>query len=265
MNNIMYDNRYYLRDYHSGNPIGFNFHSIPSENISNTFFIGSEIEIEPIDDTDENNLVYKDKLLSSLHKLADYNWIHCENDDSLVNGVEIITQPMSLQFIRLYGYNLIKKINSLIHKYNFTGNKRRCGLHFHISRLNFNSATEDILWDIFYRFSNELMFLSGRNNIEHMNHYCRFPISNDHWDQVDRYSALNLFPTDTIEFRFPSGLNRSWEWMGWVEFFIGLIKYVVKLKSIRSIEDIASFTDLINNIPESRSIYVKRLLKRLPM
>ena len=253
---------FYLKGYHNGNPKGLMFHSLPGENLSNTLFIGSEIEIEPVNGcsiTEEQ----KDKLLHLLHRIGDYNWMHCEEDKSLINGIEIITQPMSLKFINLYGYNFIKKIYKCISKYNYSGNNVRCGLHFHVSRTNFRSRTENILWNIFYKFSDEFIRLSGRNNIESINRYCKFPTSEDHWDQKDRYSALNLFPLDTIEYRFPSGLNRVWEWKGWIEFFIGLTRYAIKTNGVKNIKRIKNFRELISSIPECKSMYVKRLLRRL--
>lgn len=255
-------NEFYLKGYHNGNPLGIMFHNIPGENLNNTFFIGSEIEIEPIDE--ESFLEEsKERLLYYLHKYGDYTWMHTEEDKSLKNGIEIITQPMSLRFITLYGFNFIKRIYRLVRRYNYSGNKIRCGLHFHVSRTNFRSRTENILWNIFYRFKNEFIKLSGRNNIDHLNRYCKFPDTNNHWDQMDRYSAINLFPLNTVEYRFPSGLNNTWEWMAWAELFIYLTKYATKVNGVKTINNLNGFNDLVNNIMEEKSIYVKRLLARL--
>ena len=214
----------FIRSYHDRNPEGLCFHP-PFNPIVEPLplYAGSEIEVS----SSWCNGALLQELAFTLHEELGFGVCHCEMDKSVNNGLEVITQPMTLNFILNGGFQWIQKICEICKFYGFTGRDASCGLHFHVSKNGFNALTEGNLWKLFYRFNMEFRNLSGRSSFNKLERFAKFPRGENQWEQHDRYYAINLFPLDTVEFRFPAGLdvNKPEIWLGFAEIFIGIVEW----------------------------------------
>lgn len=246
--------------YHDGNPVGLKFHFTDDEDPLSALFIGSEIEMET------DGKVNCEKLAFKIHREFDFDFCHFEIDKSLKkdHGVEIITQPMTLNYALNGGFQKVARVIQLAKGCGYCGNHETCGLHFHISRTDFLVHTEDIIWKLVNKFHKEFTMLSGRSNLEKMEKYARFiPNSVNKFDQETRYYAMNLFPLNTVEFRFPAGLDKTYEWMGFAEIFSGFVDWARKKNYSSRVLNQYDFEKLRNVIPEWGLPEAEKLLKRV--
>lgn len=168
-------------------------------------FLGFEIEVitysninECIDDfiqiCDNNN----------------FNWqkyFHIEEDGSLTNGIEFISQPLSFNV----AYDVIPKMTRFLKCANFDIDSS-CGGHIHITKNNFvKSRMIDILQ--FMELNKDFIFDYSQRDIGRFNRWSPFYDTNlgnlenialeNRWG--DRYHIINFSNYDTIEFRFFKG------------------------------------------------------------
>lgn len=129
-----------------------------------------------------------------------------ENDSSLNNGFEIISQPMSLQYWRQRGIN---KIEELIYDLQLedvitSWESGRCGLHVHFNKKEWDKDTQRQLIRFICHNHEYFKMLSGREDFE----YCKPPklirYDLENIRNGDRYLMLN-FTNNTIEFRLFRG------------------------------------------------------------
>ena len=147
----------------------------------------------------------------------------CKTDGSLGDeGLEIVTYPCSLRFMmEQYPFEDIAQI-AIRHRYT-SHDAGTCGLHIHVSRagLGETEMEKDLtvakLMILFDRFWDKLVRFS-RRNIEQMN-WCKKPDVYTDADEEgtddeivgktkqwrDRYHAINLTNSQTIEFRLFRG------------------------------------------------------------
>lgn len=186
-------------------------------------YYGIEIEASGAGRSDRN--------VNELHNaLNDARYIVCKGDASVNNGIEVVTMPSTLNYL-LDGDELDNICDTLqVLGY---GADRSCGLHIHVSRASLatDTLTETmvrarILW-LVERFKAELKQLARRETWQ----YCRFASDKGfprglgwrdmdalfrdrvfEFDRIyrnmsarDRYLAVNLGPSETIEFRLFGG------------------------------------------------------------
>lgn len=157
--------------------------------------------------------------------------IHCERDGSIQFGAEIISEPATLQYhMRKFGWA------DILHAIGKAGGKGHdapdacCGLHVHVGRTGLGNTDDArdlctaklmILMDRWHE--RELYAFSRRRTLSEMSDWAKKVCANilptDRRDVVvsksrgascnrDRYCALNLTNSATIEFRiFRSTLN----------------------------------------------------------
>lgn len=188
------------------------------------------------------------------------NFVYFEEDGSLSRGFEIITQPATLEYhtsiMKLYE----KAFNSA-KNYNFKSHDTdTCGLHVHFNRSFFTeNATEEQadlyltrLLYLFEKFWNEMVIFSRRKISEIEDYACRYDESPK--DTVkgfkrskfykNRYHAVNLTNTNTIEFRIFKGTLNP-------ETFLATLQLCQKLvcvsKYAQSVEELQNlkFEDLL--------------------
>lgn len=123
-------------------------------------FFGFELEMELNDRRDAADFAYR--------QLEPDDWAYLKNDGSLDNGFELVTHPMSFDFLMGADnspelWNTISKLRSDYGARSY--NTRTCGFHIHISRTGFNGGAH------MHRFlnlvySNEYLFtkLAGRKS-----------------------------------------------------------------------------------------------------
>ena len=134
-------------------------------------------------------------------------YFHIEEDGSLNNGVEFISQPLSPNVV----YEIIPKMTRFLKSANFDVDSS-CGGHIHITKNNF---TKNRMVDIlqFMELNKDFIFDYSQRDINKFNRWSPFyntnlgELENIALDNVysDRYHIVNFSNYETIEFRFFKG------------------------------------------------------------
>lgn len=204
------------------------FHAKADER-TNTYF-GFELEVEAVHDTINHGVEIVKK-----HTTDDL--VYLKSDGSLNDGFEIVTHPMSHEFaMGDFPWQMLEDLRVAGFR---SWNTDTCGLHVHVSRRAF--ADRSHLWKWTYLINknvNECIQLAGRNS-----HYARFNGVKDTSDVVlrkkmaeQRYTAINLIPSRTVEVRIFKGSLRIPRVKTALDFMQSSIEFANKL----SIKDASS-------------------------
>tara|TARA_R100000773_G_scaffold25352_1_gene22155 strand:+ start:594 stop:2156 length:1563 start_codon:yes stop_codon:yes gene_type:complete len=215
------------------------FKNLNSSNESNEKF-GIELECE----FNTDDVRTKSEIVRSIRNINDSKSFYCVNDGSLSDGVEIVSHPLSYDFIQNFDWNKIFRFRGDLISYNTDS----CGIHVHINRdcmsvlqqykfvqffnthstfgfrisqrkkdnINKWSKFRDLLGDEFkkqllYSYKSDL-----RNNNINYSKYKNIELG-------DKYYATNLKHSKTIEIRiFRGTLNKT--------SFLKNIEYVKSVK-----------------------------------
>lgn len=186
-------------------------------------YMGFELEVDMGDDVRYDD--YRDNVGSctdDLYDLFDSGYLHFEDDGSLDNGFEMITQPASVSHhLSLFDDGTYAKMCRICNDYGFRSHDiGTCGLHIHLDKEYFgdklDSASAKLLF-LFERHWDNLKKFSRRRD----EHWChRYLNPSDNWFKIDsiksvisaaknraldRYYAVNLSNYDTIEIRLWRG------------------------------------------------------------
>lgn len=171
------------------------------------------------------NKEYKDKFL--------YN----KSDSSLDSGVEIVTSPLDKQTLT----ELLGRMNKGLSKVGSIKNyNKNAGIHIHVNRASIDSLTVYKLSYLLNMSATEdekriIYYISGRNRTsttETSNYH--YAIVGDDCTQIkackpgDRYRALNLNNSNTIEFRMFASTTKVENILMYVDFVDDLIEYASK-------------------------------------
>lgn len=234
------------------------------------YYIGKEIELEPDGYSDISGVV------EAIEK--NINAVAMEDGSLNSGGVEVVTHPESWQYLLEHKQNYINFFDDMKKlEYKNCGG---CGLHFHVSRPN-----EDIIARVIVlleSFKEEIKKLSRRTDYK-LNRWSHFlsdgDISNDEKLKYqstkyikeeyvnkyhDRYLALNLNNSNTIEFRFFDGANNFEEFWGALQFIHNLMEIAFdEEKDINTIKwaDLIEGEELINQAEKQGVLNVDKLAK----
>lgn len=221
----------------------------------------------------ELEVAYGGELDSTVEKVlplinTDENiYMYCSHDSSLTDGIENITQPMTLEYHR----SLYDNYKAVFEKYKeldyLSHDTPCCGFHIHFNRSFFEDDEETCITKLCYlfeKFWKEILLFSRRTNKRQVNRYCKqidvsideFINSSNKSDNHDwRYYALNLINEETIEFRlFRGTLN--------VDTFFATLELVNNLvlssrnKTVQELHEMR-FTDLLTT--DTLKDYWKRM------
>lgn len=174
-------------------------------------YLGVELEIDNGGECDTNA-----NLLQMVGN-ADHDHIYIKHDGSLKDGLEIVTHPMSLGYHR---YEMPWR--EIIHKaleLGYTSHKPgTCGLHVHVNRDSLGDdyqEQENTIARILFlveNFWHELLRFSRRTQKQMDDWASRYGRKDDPKEVLhsakrsgDRYTCVNLTPSETIEFRLFRG------------------------------------------------------------
>lgn len=226
-----------LLDYHGLR--SFDFYKLPTE-VNPREYVGHEVEIEPLGSTDIKGV---------LRAINNNNINAVGEEDSSLNygGVEIVSHPETYEYKLAHKENyrnLFKDLQELNY-----GNCGHAGLHFHVSR-----PSEDIISRIIVileSFKEEIKKLSRRNGrfgwskfltdyytgVENIKYQSSKYLKEDYVNkQHDRYLALNLNNSNTIEFRFFNGANNFEEFWGALQFIHNIMDIAYSDKELNTIQ-----------------------------
>lgn len=220
-----------LYDYHSFND--WELHSQPNENPD--FYIGHELEIDLGDDIREA----RDIITRHLPCI-------CMHDGSLsYRGLEMISHPLSYNYMLSKENDYRDTFNELTHSLNYKShNTSSCGLHFHITRPQ-NTDIIDRIILFMETYKEEIITFSRRKHYE-ITSWCNFlsdrrtSVNEKELKSLDyikkyketsnRYMALNLTNSRTIEFRIFKGTLKYETFMACFEFVYFLTKLASNLE-----------------------------------
>lgn len=189
----------------------------------NDRYIGVELEVEMRRNWTGSD---REKVATAIHAAVNNSEygkkLFFENDGSLNDGFEMITQPMSLPALReTFGFlrneELVRPIRSHA--------TDTCGLHVHVSRRGLSNLTIGRAVTFVHDPANEpfISALARRYN----NGYCRVvpkQLDTAHLPE-SRYEAVNLTGDATLEFRLFRGSLRYEAVVAAVEFCHALLEF----------------------------------------
>ena len=222
-----------LYDYHEFS--NWRLHHLPEETNENEpeFYIGHELEIDDGDDMED--------AVSSISQVDGI----CMHDGSLsYRGIEFISHPLSYKYMlsKEQDYRaLFDHLTNLGYK---SHNTTTCGLHFHVTRPE-NPKVIDRIILFMETYKEEIFKISRRTSTSELNRWARFLSDKrqgtnpkliksldyivNNKDTSDRYQALNLTNSNTIEFRFFKGTLKYETFMADFEFVNNLVHYASDL------------------------------------
>lgn len=197
-------------------------------------FLGVELEVEMVDRYAERN--DKARQLNDLINGGDVGKkVFFENDGSLTNGFEVVTNPMSLPAHRELWKWLQDKsaTKGLISHKGRDGNSSSCGLHVHVNR---DSLTKLQIAKMVAFVNNpdnqEFMTALARRYGQAATGYCRIKADKAKVGKAasssDRYEAVNVTPRHTIEFRIFRGTLKYESLVAAIEFVHALCEYTAR-------------------------------------
>lgn len=203
-----------------------------------TRFFGVELEVDngyDCEDTaDSVNFMSEDR-------------IYCKRDGSLCDGFEMVSHPCTLEFHKTsMGW---KKIMETVRCNGFESEDTdTCGLHVHVNRDSLGESQKEQeltiakLILLIERFYDDELLCFTRREMDKLEDWAKKPSSNikanDNYTTIhdklhynvrgDRYTALNLNNSKTIEFRVFRGTLKFSTFIASIELCDALIKYAEK-------------------------------------
>lgn len=200
--------------------------------------LGVELEIDGGGEEDEE----AEHLLNVANR--DCEHIYIKHDGSLDDGMEIVTHPMSLAYHQneMPWKELLEKAISRGYRSHQAGT---CGLHVHVNRSSLGitrSQQEDTIARILFlveTFWNELLRFSRRTQDQLNRWASRYGRKDEPKDvlrsaktNADRYTCVNLTPSNTIEFRI----------------FRGTLKYNTLIATLQLVECLCSVAFAMSDV-----------------
>ena len=162
----------------------------------------------------------------------------CKSDGSIGhNGIEIVTVPMSFEFIKNtdYFFNFYKNVGGFLGSFS----RNSTGVHIHIGRKFLTTLQQAKIVDFINNSMNfdYLIKIAGRDFVnDNSNSYAR-PLFKDHSikdvadyiksrSSADKYNAVNINHRDTIEIRIFKGNVKPEVLYRYVEFTDALVNFV---------------------------------------
>lgn len=216
-------------------------------------FFGIELELEGHTET----------RLQQAHELLKKHCIF-KRDGSITNGMEIVSKPANIQehkeaFKPFFDANLGYKAES------------NCGIHIHASRGNMSFLQLGRIYAFMSKNTGSVIKIAGRESS-----YAKFDTSGNvlsPWYKVsgdkyvkakrfswDKYTAVNMAPEHTIEFRIFKSTTKWDEFCRFLEFPDALISYCSLAGNdnhgkIRTLKDMLMFSNFADFVSSRGSIY----------
>ena len=238
---------YDIDDYHTAkNGSHWKFFKT-KDDVGSLDYIGTELEVEA-KKYDPENVAFEARKI--LNKTNEGTLAHFEHDGSLNDGVEIIFNPMTLNYIYSQE-NLLKTAFDKISTMARSHDTSSCGLHIHYSRGKFNHEAITRLVYLFEKFRTKLEKFARRTSS-----YAKFYrwgdlsidyVSNHVDYNEDRYRAVNLRNSDTIEIRIFKGTLKFSTYMASIELVNNFMQAALRFSNEET--EKLTFEEIINLLP----------------
>ena len=185
-----------------------------------------------------------------------------ETDGSLDEGFEIISKPMSFNYIVENKDFFNKMIDELEDNSYKSYSTQTCGHHIHISKSPFTTRQIEIFVALFEYYKEEFTTLSRRNKSK-LDRWASF--SNEVFDKVDldnpiifseviercmldrdKYKAVNLRHSSTIEIRIWRGTLNKLEFLSRIEMLNNIAMYIFENEEM--LENMVFGRDSLTNL-----------------
>ena len=196
------------------------YHYVPEFHFfgSGKRYFGVELEIDKGGEDKDN----AKEILDVGNVESEHDRIYCKHDGSLVDGFEIVTHPMTLEYheSQMPWVGVCSKARKLGY---YSHQTDTCGLHIHVNRDSLgdtNAQQEAVIGRIIYlveRYWNELLIFSRRTEYQLTRWACRYGYKDQPKEMLEhvkkgrssRYTCVNLTNEETIEFRIFKGTLKS--------------------------------------------------------
>tara|TARA_R110000796_G_scaffold168408_1_gene285356 strand:+ start:455 stop:1738 length:1284 start_codon:yes stop_codon:yes gene_type:complete len=231
---------------------------------------GVEIEVDVHADQDDydNNIVLDGNNFASLTNIVGSaipgtDLFYCKTDSSLSDdGIEIVSHPFSWNFWKTYGQSIYDTLFSTIRNSGYySAEGSETGMHIHISKRAIKkSHLLKLLWFI-YESPNFIELIAQRSSYFGMATYDSllgytpdtFKLKVSKLTSVakrrfssnaERYTALNMEPSESIEFRIFKGTLNIMTLSKAIEFIHSLLSYCAE----------SSISDIVNKNNEEKRV-----------
>ena len=194
-----------------------------------------------------------------------------ENDGSLSHGIEIISQPATLEYhLACFPWEQIVAI--VRQQGGSSHNTSTCGMHIHLSRNFFAGAGRTLgclkLVYLFEKFWDEICTFSRRaDNEDAQKHRTRVFDGTPHRTKLQhlreayRYRCVNLVPKDTLEIRTFRGTLRVETILASIEF-VDFLARLAKRASVKVLQAL-TWAELIQDIERKKYKYLISYMEKV--
>ncbi len=223
------------------------------------WYLGFELEVE----RGRSNGLDKQQMARYIRKNYPELGLVFETDGSLSNGFEIISQPMTINYIYQHSENFKGILQALQDNGFKSHDTSTCGLHIHVSRTALGegtNATKNLNKLILFTetFKEEIKRFSRRDNYG----YCKFTSdtrgfkNNTYYksseilktlnDMGSRYQVVNTKNDDTIEIRVFRGTLKYETFMATLEFVYNMFKCITETPTRKiNFNKVIKYTDTL--------------------
>lgn len=204
------------------------FYYSKNENRDSVFF-GIELEIEN-EKIDIKNKIAAEQITKNLP------FTYCKTDGSLNNGFEIVTHPLSFEYIKENSGKFEETLKYLTDSGFRSFNTKTCGMHIHISKNNFST------WHLFrfmqfFQQNKDFIIKLSQRELSNLDRWAalsdesnkqiiyKTKCAKKNKDSFSRYSAINLNNSHTIEIRIFRGTLAAGSFFKNIEFCRSLFEF----------------------------------------
>lgn len=201
----------------------FNFHGV------GTLYLGMELEVEG-----------GHSAIANIYDMYNRDTVYFKHDGSLDHGFELVTHPMTLGWHNENTF--IEDTTKALRQAGASSyNANSCGIHIHMNRgaftnshmwkfLQFHYRNADAIQTIAQRRDSSWAKFVGKHDADY-----RKRVSKDSYSYSDRYVAVNLNNSETIELRYFKGNLNAPSVRKNLEFAVAVYEYTKQLtyQSIR--------------------------------
>lgn len=230
-------------------------------------FTGFELEMEAVETNVDDGAQF------ATEKFGE--WCYLKYDGSLSNGFEMVSHPLSYRyFLESFPFADLSELAKLGMR---SANTGTCGLHIHINKSFFQShpSTMYRFMSLFYRNAESWKPIAGRKNssyaswseyeLDRMLYYAKGLKDGVRNCNNERYVALNLQNSNTIELRFFRGTLKPEVFAGRIEAAHAAAHYAFATRNSVSIKEahnwerfrewtIANNYNMFNALAESKGV-----------
>lgn len=239
-----------------------------------TLFFGFELEVENV--KNENRIddvcLMSDKFWDD-HKMTGLTYY--KHDGSLSYGVEIVSHPMSWEFINSHRAEFVEWLTKIKSMGFRSWSTKTCGLHIHMNKTAFNGQRMYKFMKFFHENGDFIFTCSGRKTYDEMSQWAQidnegatkanlaYEAKHKAKQKFGRYFAVNLEPSRTMEIRIFKGTLNGGSFLRAFELLRSL--YLFTANGVVSILNTtpSRYRTFLNTLPPKEFGNIQTLLKNV--